>query len=197
MTTDTYHHGNLRMASLDAAIEMIDTDGPDAVTIRGIARRTGVSHTAPLHHFRDRDELLAGVAERGFEQLLERADRAESGSASDPLSRLRAYGLAYIEHAIEHPGLFELMFSNMDCPNGEVAHDRLVVLVAACQANGTLAGHDADRTSLLLWAVVHGLAGLHAGGILARTLDPTRPHEAPSSAIAVLDDLFTALAPRR
>jgi AcrR family transcriptional regulator len=196
MTTDTYHHGHLRAASLDAAIEMIDTDGPDAVTIRGVARRTGVSHTAPLHHFRDRDELLAGVAERGFEQLLERADRSVSGSAADPLSRLRAYGLAYIEHAIEHPGLFRLMFSNMDCPTGEVAHVRLVELVAACQAEGTLAGSDADRTSLLLWAAVHGLAGLHAGGILTPTLDPSRPHEAPAPAVAALDDLLAALAPR-
>jgi AcrR family transcriptional regulator len=61
-----YHHGNLRGACIDAGVALAEADGPDAVTIRGVARLAGVSHTAPLHHFRDRAELLHEIAERGF-----------------------------------------------------------------------------------------------------------------------------------
>ncbi len=130
-----YHHGNLRAACIDAGIALAESDGPDAVTIRGVARLAGVSHTAPLHHFRDRADLLHEIAERGFGLLLERLDR-EARPGASPLESLRTYGLAYVMQAVDHPGLFQVMFAPCDDPPGEAAYRRLIELCAAAQATG-------------------------------------------------------------
>lgn len=187
-----YHHGNLRAACIDAGIALAEADGPDAVTIRGVARLAGVSHTAPLHHFRDRDELLHEIAERGFELLLDRLDR-EIRPGSGPREALRAYGIAYVLQAVEHPGLFRIMFAPCDDPPGEAAYRRLIELCAAAQAAGELPGDDSFRLGLLVWGTVHGLAALygHVGLASGTSGQPTDPRAAAERTI---DDLLGALA---
>jgi AcrR family transcriptional regulator len=124
-TTDTYHHGNLRAACVEAGIRLVEEEGPDAVTIRGVARIAGVSHTAPLHHFRDRQELLDAVADRGFDILVERLDASLPRDAT-PLAALRAYGRVYVDHAVAHRGLFLLMFRPTAEIQGEASYRRLI-----------------------------------------------------------------------
>lgn len=187
-----YHHGNLRAACLDAGIALAEADGPDAVTIRGVARLAGVSHTAPLHHFRDRADLLHEIAERGFELLLERLDR-EIRPTAGPLESLRTYGLAYVMQAVDHPGLFQVMFAPCDDPPGEAAYRRLIELCAAVQATGAIPGRDPVRLALLVWSTVHGLASLYGhmgldGGMSGQPID------ARVAAERTLDDLLAALA---
>jgi AcrR family transcriptional regulator len=190
--TPAYHHGNLRAACVDAGIALAESEGPDAVTIRGVARLTGVSHTAPLHHFRDRAELLHEIAERGFELLLERLDR-EMRPGAGPLEALRAYGVAYVLQAVEHPGLFGVMFGPCDDPPGEAAYRRLVGLCSAAQAAGELPGDDPLRLALLVWSTVHGLASLygHMGLDSGTSGQPTDPRVAAERTI---DDLLAGLA---
>lgn len=187
----TYHHGDLRAACIQAGIRLVEEGGPDAVTIRGVARLVGVSHQAPLHHFHDRDALVHEIAERGFEMLIDRLDREIPAGAS-PTAALRAYGLIYMLHAVEHPGLFQLMFAPCDEPIGEAAHRRLVDLCAAAQSSGELEGDDSLRLAMLLWSVVHGLAALYTSIGLESGLSgqPTDPRIAAEHA---LNDLLGAL----
>jgi AcrR family transcriptional regulator len=187
-----YHHGNLRAACIDAGVALARSDGPEAVTIRGVARLTGVSHTAPLHHFRDRDELLHEVAERGFDLLLERLDR-ELRPGAGPLEALRTYGLVYVMQAVDQPGLFQVMFAPCDDPPGEAAYRRLIELCAAAQAAGQLPGDDPFRLGLLVWSTVHGLASLygHMGLDSGTSGQPTDPRVAAERTV---DDLLAALA---
>jgi len=190
--TDTYHHGNLRAACVEAGVRLVEEEGPDAVTIRGVARMAGVSHTAPLHHFRDRGELLDAVADRGFDLLLERLD-ASLAPAAGATQALHAYGMAYVDHAVDHPGLFALMFRPDAHLQGEAAYRRLIDLTAAAQAAGEMPGDDPDTLCLLLWATVHGLAGLHGFGHLTNGPVTDQPADHRPATRVVLDQLIGAL----
>jgi AcrR family transcriptional regulator len=191
-TTDTYHHGRLRAACVEAGIRLVEDEGPDAVTIRGVARIAGVSHTAPLHHFRDRQELLDAVADRGFDLLVERLDASLVADAT-PTAALRAYGRAYVDHAVAHRGLFTLMFRPSGEIQGEASYRRLIDLCAAAQAAGELPGHDPFRLALVLWTSVHGLAALYAAANLGSGHVPGQPTDPGVGTDAVLDDLLGAL----
>ena len=96
----TYHHGSLPEALLHAASEILEEDGPEAVTFREIARRTGVSHNAPYRHFPARASLLAGLAAQGFDLLSEALAEAPPARVAE----------ACVTFALEHPGRFRLMF---------------------------------------------------------------------------------------
>jgi AcrR family transcriptional regulator len=194
--TDHYHHGDLREACIAAGLDLVETGGPDAVTVRGVARVAGVSHTAPLHHFPDREALLDAIAERGFERLLERLAASISDGSATPVIALRAYGIAYVDAAVAHPGLFELMFGAPRDTIGEGAGRRLVELCAEGITAGELMGPDPDRLALLLWATVHGLASLYVTRYLGSGFITNEPPSAHDAAEVVLDDLLTALAPR-
>jgi len=193
---DGYHHGNLRAACIEAGVQLVESSGPDAVTVRGVARLAGVSHTAPLHHFRDRHELLRAVAERGFELLLERLAASIDRSETSPAALLRAYGLAYVDHAVQHPGIFQLMFPASSSAPGEAAYRRLIELCADAQQVGELAGNDPTRLARLLWSTVHGLATLYGSASLATGLVGGQPQTARETTEAALDDLLTALSRR-
>jgi AcrR family transcriptional regulator len=190
--TDTYHHGNLRAACVDAGIRLVEEDGPDAVTIRGVARIAGVSHTAPLHHFRDRQDLLDAVADRGFEVLVERLDASLAPDVT-PTESLRAYGRAYVDHAVAHRGLFILMFRPTGEIQGEASYRRLIDLCAAAQAAGELPGDDPFRLALVLWTSVHGLAALYATSNLGSGHVRGQPTDPGVGTDAVLHDLLGAL----
>jgi AcrR family transcriptional regulator len=187
--TDAYHHGDLRAACIAAGLGLVAEGGPDAVTIRGVARAAGVSHTAPLHHFHDRDELLAAVAEVGFERLVAEASEAADADGADPIKRIRAYGLAYIRGAIGTPGLYRLMFGEAACETGFGAYELLLRLVAE---SGLTVG-DPEPIALVFWAQVHGLAGLYAEGKLAHELEGLAPGEVPPRAVDALDRLIGLL----
>jgi AcrR family transcriptional regulator len=176
-----------------AGIELVEAGGPDAVTIRGVARLAGVSHTAPLHHFADRETLLRAVAERGFELLLERLEAGLGAERPGPAAELRAYGVAYVEHAAAHPGLFRLMFDGFDCPPGEEAWHRLVAMCAAAIEAGQLATPaDPERLAFLVWGLVHGLGGLVSAG---RGQDAGEPFLPVAVAVRAIDDCLAALVP--
>lgn len=169
----TYHHGNLREALLEAAIRLIAEVGPNAFTLREVARRAGVSHNAPYRHFRDRDDLMAAVAAQGFRELTQ-AMVAAASQQSGPLDRLKRAGLGYVTFALRRPEHFTVMF---DAPISERKHpdsaeaakrafDTLLDFVKSSQDKGRLPPGDSHQMALLAWTMVHGIAKLAITGRL-------------------------------
>jgi AcrR family transcriptional regulator len=178
-----YHHGNLRVALIEAALELAREGGPEAVVLREVSRRAGVSHNAAYRHFADRDALLQAVCERCMGAL---ARLMESGIAAvDPADqglpaarqRLRATGLAYIEFALSEPGWFRTAFAvplglgYLDDGQGvgESGLGPLELLGAQLDAVLAAGGLPPERrpdAELAAWAAVHGFAMLLLEGPL-------------------------------
>ena len=104
-----YHHGNLREALVDAAIEILEAEGVTKLSRRGVARRAGVSQTAPYRHFKDKAALLAAVAAYGFRGLAA-AMREGAARQKDPRDRLAEIGQSYVRFALDNSAVFRLMF---------------------------------------------------------------------------------------
>src|SRR6476469_9901859 len=107
--TDRYHHGDLANALRRAAVDVIDERGMAGFSLREVARRAGVSHTAPAHHFGDVKGLLTSVAAEGFEALRQVTSEA-AARHTEPVEQLRAIGEAYVALARSNPGHCVVMF---------------------------------------------------------------------------------------
>lgn len=108
---DVYHHGSLRQALLDEARRVLLDEGSKSLTLRELARRTGVSHGAPARHFADRDELLDALAAQGFDELSDQLRQAAIDS--DVTERFRSYARAHVRFALSNGPLMDLMFSRI------------------------------------------------------------------------------------
>jgi AcrR family transcriptional regulator len=168
-----YHHGDLRRALVDAALELVGEQGVAPLTLREVARRAGVSHAAPYHHFADRAALLAAVAEEGFRALTAAMLRARDRAGPDPRRRLQEIGVAYVEFATGHPAHFRVMFSGelagqqADCPGlDEAGASSYGVLLDALRA--CVGGEPGPALAAAAWSIVHGLAVLWIDGPLRR-----------------------------
>jgi AcrR family transcriptional regulator len=197
----TYYEGDLRRDLLDAALELIDRQGPSAVSLRDLARRLGVSHAAPSNHFPDKAALFTAIAVEGFELLaaaIEAATR-RAGPAATAGQRLRAAGQAYTGFAVAHPAHFAVMWQrdllHRDDPAlaaaGQAAFELLLAGVRDVQAAGWAAGTDQRTVAYLAWSVVHGLAALWLGGSFE---SDQRPFDEIAGEVGTL--LGRALAPR-
>jgi AcrR family transcriptional regulator len=162
-----YHHGNLKDTLLAAAVALIAEVGPQAFTLREVARRAEVSHNAPYRHFRDKEQLLAAVAAQGFARLTEAMlEAAEKGHSAGERWKLCGHG--YIAFALRWPEHFAVMFDatfavvdHPECQTaGEAAFHTLVRFIEEAQAAGSMKGGDPMPLALTSWAVVHGLAKL-------------------------------------
>jgi AcrR family transcriptional regulator len=155
--TRAYHHGDLRISILQAAGEILEKEGLEAVTLREVARRAGVSHNAPSRHFPERETLLAALAGEGFAQLREAQRQAVATNGA------RGLGEAYVRFALDHPQRFRLMFG------GRVAISRhpalreagLMTFNAVVEVMASrVPGPGARDAAVAAWSLVHGLAML-------------------------------------
>ncbi|KOG88182.1 TetR/AcrR family transcriptional regulator [Streptomyces varsoviensis] len=189
----TYHHGDLRAACLRAARELLEEDGSAALSMRAVARRAGVSPTAPYRHFPDREALVSAVAAGGYRELAGHLAAAHPEPATP--DELAAVAVAYVRFALDHPALFRAMFAEPCDPGNE---ERVAATAAVSEyVRGIVrrAYPDAapDALSTAVWALVHGLAFLHLDGKLdASTADAV----ADRVRAAVLALLGAAPAPR-
>ncbi|MBY0531239.1 MAG: TetR/AcrR family transcriptional regulator [Xanthobacteraceae bacterium] len=170
-----YHHGDLAAALIEAAEAVLTERGLEGFTLRECARRAGVSHAAPAHHFGDARGLLTEVAAVGFERLTEAQIRARE--AEPKLQNLLlATGVAYVGFALTHPAQFQVMFQSglLDHSNQRfVAAGRRafgVYLETYSAVHGIRIDPDAEKVSdpsvLRQWALVHGFATLAVQGQL-------------------------------
>lgn len=169
---DSYHHGNLREALLEAGLQALESGEPEALSLRMLAREAGATANAAYRHFADKEDLLNALAAEGFRRFAARQQAAVAGLAT-PDERLRASGLAYIAFAQTEPGLYRLMFSRLDRAAAHAAlqthsRDALAVLLEAAAAQLSLPPED-DRVRVAAaacWSLVHGLSALAMGGQL-------------------------------
>jgi AcrR family transcriptional regulator len=180
--TRRYHHGNLRAALIDTAVEQARAGGADAVVLRDAARRTGVSHNAAYRHFTDRDDLLAEVSERGMVELEQRmrdrlADLPGEGRGELASARLRAVGQEYVRFALAEPGLFATAFAcarPKDGAPGQGAYGVLSTVLDELVATGVLPAERRPGADVTCWAAVHGFAVLCLQGPLRELSEQER-----------------------
>ena len=165
MTDRPYHHGDLRAALLAAGEAELTERGVEGFSLRSVAKRAGVSHAAPAHHFGDVRGLLTALAAEGFRRFQAAMD-AQEATTTDPRERAIRAGLGYLDFALARPALFRLIFSSTRTdftdPDlvsaGDTAYRHLVGLI------DDLGGDRSDVAAL--WAMSHGIADLSVGGRL-------------------------------
>lgn len=182
----SYHHGNLKEALVEAARRLIAEKGPAGFTFAEAARFAGVSAAAPYRHFKDRDELLADVARRGFALFADRLAAAWDQGRPNPLRALDALGRAYLAFAREEPAYFAAMFEANITPSAtpELAREAdraFMVLQWAVDAVIAQAPGPSRPPALMManhiWAMAHGIAALFGRGDAARRTSPIAPEE--------------------
>lgn len=159
-----YHHGDLRASLLDAAASVARESGSDALSLREVARRAGVSHTAAYNHFIDKRDLLRGLATRAFHELGARLERVVANGDAD----LSEVAVAYLRFAWEHPSEFGFMFQRSLCmPPGErdpindasrASQEALRSVIVRAQQRGLLRDGDPESLALTFWSQVHGMS---------------------------------------
>lgn len=193
----------VRQRLLDASVELLGEGGPEATTLRAIARRAGVSHGAPARYFPSLVALLSEVATEGFRALeasVEAAAAAVDGDA-DPRVRVAAAGRGYISFALSHPGMFGVMWRSdlVDFSEpalaeaGAAAFGSLYRLVEACQRQGWREDLDTELLAASLWSTVHGIAQLWLFGVLQPT---SRAKSIDQLSEVALDLLLVDSAPK-
>jgi AcrR family transcriptional regulator len=192
VTRTSYHHGALREALLTATLELIETEGIGAVSLRRVARAAGVSPGAPYHHFPDRAALLTALADEGFRRLADALAQAHD-AAPNPTAALEAILNAYVDFARANPAYFRLMFrpeltdshkSDYGAEAGEAAFAVLADTVAEC-----VPAAEKDLVAITMLSLVHGFVSLWLDGQLDKhTDDPaTLAHQ-----VAALVTRYTA-----
>jgi AcrR family transcriptional regulator len=168
-----YHHGALRDAVVAAAVAEVEAVGASAVSMREIARRAGVSHAAPAHHFGDRAGVFTAIATQGFALAADTIAPAAVGTYG-----FLDGGAAYVAFAVSHPGHFEVMFRpslyREDDPELGAARDRAFAILFGSAREFAAAHGETDVDGLVTagWALSHGLATLALSGNVDRYLAP-------------------------
>jgi AcrR family transcriptional regulator len=169
-----YHHGNLKEALIQAALDLIAQKGPAGFTFAEAARSAGVSPAAPYRHFRDRDELLASIAQHGFELFEKQLSAAWDDGRPDTFTAFSRVGKAYLAFAREHPAYYSAMFESgvpmQDNPALLIASERAFAIIrAAAERLIALAPPNVPRPpammmALHIWSLSHGIASLFGRG---------------------------------
>jgi AcrR family transcriptional regulator len=173
-----YHHGNLKEALLQAALDLIAQKGPAGFTFADAARSAGVSPAAPYRHFRDREELLSSIAQRGFEQFEAVLTKAWDDGRPDTVSAFERVGRAYLAFARNEPAFYSAMFESgvpIDVnPMLSAASERAFGIIrAAAERLAALTPPGVARPPALMmalhiWSMSHGVASLFGRGDAAR-----------------------------
>jgi AcrR family transcriptional regulator len=189
-----YHHGNLKEALIQAALSLIAEKGPGGLTFADAARAAGVSAAAPYRHFRDREALLADVAQRGFQVFGEQLAKAASEGGSEPLKALNRVGKAYLRFAREEPAYYAAMFesgvpigSNPELRTAAEAafgavRSAVEAVIATLPSN---ARPPALMMTLHIWSQAHGIASLFGRADGARRPIPMSPEDLLEAAVLI------------
>jgi AcrR family transcriptional regulator len=180
---DSYHHGDLRAALIAAAEIELAQAGLEGFSLRRVAKRVGVSHSAPAHHFGDVPGLLNALATEGFRRFLAAMEARQAVAPPDPRAQLVASGLGYLDFAESAPALFRLMFASRRTDTrtpelaeaGRAAYDNLVDCVVRLRGVSPYADPAAMLQVAAAWSMVHGYAELVISGRMRSEAELTKP----------------------
>ena len=171
---ETYHHGDLRATLLRSALALIDAEGVEALSLRRLAKTAGVSPAAPYHHFRDKEALLAMLAEEGFRALhTDLLTSVRSEPEGGTRAGLQNLALAYVRFAVTHPAHYRLMFGAVGAnkapyPSLQQASEEVFGLLRSgieqLQRAGIVKPGDTRVITFAAWSLVHGYALLLLDG---------------------------------
>ncbi|HRI99169.1 MAG TPA: TetR/AcrR family transcriptional regulator [Hyphomonas sp.] len=169
----TFHHGNLRQALIEAALDLLDTEGTAGATIRAVAAKAGVSHAAPANHFKDRKALLTAVAKTEFEQI---SEHINSGLASRTKDRARIFLDTIANYAFTHPNRYDLLWrsdlvDHSDADLSPLLDNLYASLCAELAGELVHAGRDIDTVAVALWSMMHGYVALRLSGMFQPAKD--------------------------
>lgn len=179
MSAKKYHHGDLKNALIKAGVEILSKEGIEGLSLRKVAQRAGVSHSAPYSHFPDKQSLIAAISTEGFNQLYAELDAAVSAHANDPKRQLLEGTRAYIRFAMEHTDTFKIMFSGVLEKEKEYpafvdisrkTFERVVDIVRVCQEAGVLRAASPEMLAVAVWGQVHGIVSLALEGQISHTV---------------------------
>jgi AcrR family transcriptional regulator len=167
----SFHHGDLREALIAATRELLIEHGPDGFTLADACRRAGVTTAAPYKHFRDKQEILEEIVQRGFDELSSANAKAVAEGGPGTIQGITAMGTSYLNFAVTQPAVFRLMFGHkseirkvkvVDESGKECLKHVIEQVAAYCRKNGHTA--DAERIAIRLWTFVHGASSLELDG---------------------------------
>lgn len=196
--TAPYHHGRLRPALLEAAFSLLDSAGVDGVTIRAVARKIGVAHSAPANHFKDRTSLLTAMATLIFDDLTQTitrnlADLPVASTLAAGRARIRVFADTLVTFGLEHPHRYRLLWRR-DCLNDEDEElqrgmDQIYEALLA-ELDGKDASRSSETDAIALWSLLHGYISLRLdGNLIAKTDEETGIPRAR----AIVDALFDGI----
>lgn len=169
----SYHHGDLRRVLLDAAVKLIEADGLEAVSVRGVAKMVGVSPAAPFRHFSTRTALLTAVAEEAMDRLVMAIDLSlQSAAHENPLMQFRAIGIGFLRWAFAYPAHFQVISTRalIDFEGSairqrnDVIRAKMAELMHAASAAGLLRPGDVGRHQMAARALVYGMGRMYIDG---------------------------------
>ena len=173
-----YHHGDLHREILCAARDLLEENNIASLSLRAVAKKVGVSHTAPYRHFKDKESLLAGIAGEGFKEMTTQLTEAVNLHPGDPSAQLQAAGHRYVKLVAENPQCVQLMFGGiLPCDDtypetresGDMAFDALKMIIKEGQALGVFKKGDVELMALTTWSGIHGLSLLLISGSIDET----------------------------
>jgi AcrR family transcriptional regulator len=183
MSTRKYHHGDLKNALIQAGIEILSEQGLQALSLRKVAQRAGVSHAAPYAHFKDKQALLAAISTEGYRKLYNCLAEVVEQYRDDPLRQFVEAAWAYLQFALCEPAHFKITLSGAVEKEREYpayiemtqkAFRLVVGVTEACQQAGILKPGPPDQMAVSLWSTVHGFTALILEGQLSSSLAERR-----------------------
>jgi AcrR family transcriptional regulator len=169
MAENNYHHGDLKNELVRAGIDILIREGLEGLSLRKVARRAGVSHSAPYAHFEDKQALIAAISGESFRRLHAEMESAAMSAGLDAKARLIACGLAYINFAQRERDVFKVMFTGIleqekkypeFVESSKATFEFLVKIVRECQDAGVLRPAPTELLAVAIWGQVHGVVSL-------------------------------------